>query len=60
MEAKKQNRHKWVKEDNGKKCLKCGSRINSRSGLPKYMEVDTWGVSEYTNWYPRCFPIQKL
>jgi hypothetical protein len=49
-------RHKWVKDDKGKYCKNCGSRVNDIIGFPRYVETDNWGVPEYVNWYPRCFP----
>lgn len=49
-------RHNWVKDIKGKQCTNCGSRINNQIGFPRYLEVDQWGVCEYVNWYPRCYP----
>lgn len=53
------NRHKWIKDQKGKHCEKCGSRINETIGFHKYVEIDKWGVAEYVNWYPRCFSYKK-
>jgi hypothetical protein len=52
------SRHKWVKDDRGKHCEKCGSRVNDSLGA-KYIEKDKWGVGEAVNWYPRCFPNSR-
>lgn len=51
---KKGKRHIWEKDDNGKYCVKCGSRINYTLGMVKYIEVDMCGVGYGVNWYPRC------
>lgn len=48
-------RHKWVKDDKGKHCVKCNSRINDSLGS-KYIERDKWGILQSVDWYPRCFP----
>jgi len=53
------SRHKWIKDEDGKRCAVCGSRINSRIGV-KYLERDSWGVIEAVNWYPRCFPLKQI
>ena len=54
------NRHKWIKDDRGKHCKKCGSRINENNIGSKYIERDKWGVNEVVYWYPRCFPYKEV
>ncbi len=58
-EIKKRNRHKWVKDRNGKECIFCLSRINSRNGLYKYIQGDGKNT-EPINWYPECILIQLI
>jgi hypothetical protein len=55
----KTNRHKWAKDERGKKCIICGSRINDNLGS-KYIEVDVWGIAESVDWYPRCNPKKQI
>jgi len=54
----KKESHKWRKDNDGKYCEKCGSRINTKTGLAKYIERDVWGILERVNWYPRCMPLK--
>lgn len=54
------SRHKWIKDDRGKYCVKCGSRLNKHELFSKYIEVDKMGVSDPVSWYPRCFPNKKI
>jgi hypothetical protein len=53
---RKQNlRHKWVKDHRGRYCIKCGSRVNTESGFPRYIEY-RYGSFDPVDWYPRCYP----
>lgn len=60
MKNIEKNRHKWILQEDGTKiCCKCQSRIQNKAGFIKYFEVDSWGVGESVNWYPRCITPNK-
>jgi len=49
------HRHKWVKDTDGKQCERCGSRINTRLGMIRYIQGYEDGYSNGENYYPVCF-----
>ena len=54
------SRHKWIADESGKECEKCQSRVNTKNGLYKHIERDTWGILSPVNWYPRCNPLKAI
>jgi len=58
--VKSESQHKWKEDEDGKMCLKCGSRINNPNRFDRYEERSRrGGFIQGVNHYPRCFPIKK-